>query len=184
MLLGLMVTSALAGEWTQSAEEHGCTFYLGVRSGDYAPVRAVCQWDIPPEKLQAILAKSADHDRYFSSVAAAEQLPSGQFRQIHQASGISNREVIVDMGSTPIDGGVRYWWKKADDQSALTGDNVEVRANAGKWEVTAAPGGGSSVVYELLYDPGGSVPGFLVRWFQTAGAQDLVRELRDYAASH
>ena len=183
MWIGLLVSVAAASGWTESAQSDGCTFYTGPRQGDYAPVRAVCQWDIAPEKLQALVARSADHDLYFSSVATAEQVSSGRYRQVHQASGISDREVIIDMGQDAIPGGVRYWWKKSADQSGLSGSNVEVVTNNGKWEITASEGG-SKVVYELMYNPGGSVPGFLVRWFQTSGTQQLVGELLAYARSH
>ena len=40
------------------------------------------------------------------------------------------------------------------------------------------------MVYELRYDPGGSVPGFVVRWFQGSGVRTLVGELRSWAESH
>lgn len=183
MWIGLLVSVAAANGWTESAQSDGCTFYTGARQGEYAPVRAVCQWDIPPEKLQGLVARSADHDKYFSSVSVAEQVEAGRFRQVHQASGISDRELIVDMGQQTIPGGVRYWWKKSADQSGVSGDNVEVVVDTGKWEITASEGG-SKVIYELMYDPGGSVPGFLVRWFQTSGTQQLVGELYAYAKAH
>lgn len=172
----VFVGAALAGSWTESAQSDGCTFYVGPRDGDYSPVRAVCAWDVPAETLHGLIAVFDQHNRYFSSVSQSERLPSGRYRQVHQASGIADREVILEMGTSLIDGGVRYWWHKADDQSELTGDNVETVVDTGKWEITA-DGNGSRVVYELLYDPGGSVPGFVVRWFQTSGTQLLLNEL-------
>jgi len=184
MLVGLMLSVAWADGWTESTKSDGCTFYIGPRQGEFSPVRAVCDWDIPAATLQGVVSKLDAHDDYFSSVARAEKLPDGRYRQVHQASGISDREVILDMGATPIDGGMRYWWKKASDQSALTGSNVEAIVDTGKWEVSDNGRGGSAVVYELMYDPGGSVPGFLVRWFQTSGTQELVKQLYVAAGGH
>lgn len=180
MVLGV----AWAGGWKSVAESDGCTFFVGDAVDGFSPVRAECTWSQAPDKLQRIIADLGRHDDYFTSVKLAEKLPSGQYRQVHQASGISDREIILDMGAESIPGGTRYWWRKASDQSALTGNNVEAIADTGKWEVTAAEGGGSRVVYELYYNPGGSVPSFLVRWFQTSGTQQLVGELKRYAESH
>ena len=176
MVFWTIIGTALAGTWTETAQSDGCTFYTGPRSGNYSPVRVICEWDVPAETLHGLIAILDAHDQYFSSVSVAERLPSGRYRQVHQASGISDREVILEMGSALIEGGVRYWWHKADDQSELTGNNVETVVDTGKWEITAN-GGGSRVVYELLYDPGGSVPSFVVRWFQTSGTQLLLHEL-------
>lgn len=187
VLAGLCVLgTAWASNWKPVAEGDGCRFFVGDAVDGFSPVRAECDWDLPPEKVQRVLADLARHDDYFTSVKQAERLPSGRYRQIHQASGISDREIILDMGSEAIPGGTRYWWRKAADQSELTGNNVETTTNTGKWEVTAAAGGGtgSHVVYELYYNPGGSVPSFLVRWFQTSGTQQLVGELKRYTESH
>jgi hypothetical protein len=186
-MLLLLVTSALAG-WTKNSEENGCVFYVGDVVGKYAPVRAECQWPVAPAKLQALLARNADHDDYFSTVAEARVIgpaPGGGelVYERHVASGISDREVVVHKTVEPIAGGTRYAWKRAADQSKVTGAHVNALADEGKWEVTAS-GEGSKVVYELLYDPGGSVPTFLVRWFQGSGTRTLVGELRAWAETH
>lgn len=183
-MLLLLVTSALAG-WTKNAEENGCTFYIGELRGKYAPVRAECEWPIPAEKLQQLVAKNGDHDLYFSSVAESTVVgpaPGGGdlVYQRHQASGISDREIMVVMKAEPIDGGMRYSWTRAADQSRVTGEHVPCLVDDGKWEVSPSATG-SKVVYELYYDPGGSVPTFLVRWFQGSGTRTLVGELRKWA---
>ena len=51
----------------------------------------------------------------------------------------------------------------------------------GGWTVIPDPRGGVRVEYDLLYDPGGSVPGFVVRWFQGSGFVQLVGEMRTAA---
>ena len=177
-----LITVAHAG-WKETARENDCVFSLGDRVGDYSPVRAECDWPIAPDVLHRLVGKLEDHDLYFSSVKSADALDaaSGIYRQVHQASGISDREIILEMGSESIAGGTRYWWKKAADQGKLSGAGVEVAADTGKWEITNGANGGSHVVYELYYDPAGSVPGFLVRWFQGSGTRTLVGELRTRA---
>jgi hypothetical protein len=186
-MLILLSSIALAG-WTKTAEENGCTFFLGEQQGTYAPVRAECDWPIPVEKMQRIVANTEAHADYFSSVVTSRILapaPGGGniVYQVHQASGISNREIVLQFSTTPIPGGTRYSWTKAGDQSKLTGEGVPCQVDTGKWEITSSSIG-SHVVYELLYDPGGSVPSFLVRWFQGSGTRALVGELRTWAEAH
>ena len=173
----LLALTASAG-WTVSTTSDGCTFYVGDRQGAYAPVRVECDWEIAPATLHGLIGNLSAHKQYFSSVSVSEKVGEGRYRQVHVASGISDRELIVDMGSEPIPGGTRYWWKKSADQTGTTGAGVEPNQNQGKWEITDGASGGSHVVYELMYDPGGSVPGFLVRWFQTSGVELLVGELK------
>ncbi len=185
-MLLLLSSLAFAG-WTKNAEENGCVFYLGDRQGAYAPVRAECVWPIAPEKLQKLLAAEGAHDDYFTSVAESTVIgpTSGGnlVYQRHQASGISDREIMLVMGTETIPGGTRYTWTRAQDQSKVTGEHVPCVVDTGKWEVSAE-GTGSRVVYELMYDPGGSVPSFLVRWFQGSGTRTLVGELRKWAEAH
>lgn len=185
-MLLLLSSVAFAG-WTQTAEENGCVYFVGDRQGAYAPVRAECDWPIATEKLQNILADNKSHAAYFGSVIASNVLgptAGGELvYQAHQASGISDREIVLVMGQAPIASGVRYTWERAPDQSKSTGKLVPTVVDTGKWEVTKSATG-AKVVYELLYDPGGSVPSFLVRSFQGSGTRTLVGELRTWAETH
>ena len=174
----LLLTLTASAGWTVSTTGNGCTFYVGDRQGSYAPVRVECDWGIAPETLHGLISKLANHHQYFSSVSVSEKVGEGRYRQVHVASGIGDRELIVDMGSEPIPEGTRYWWKKSADQTGVSGENTEPNRNEGKWEITAGANGGTHVVYELFYDPAGSVPGFLVRWFQTSGVELLVGEMK------
>ena len=91
---------------------------------------------------------------------------------------------MVKFWNEDIPNGKRYNWKMADDQTPVTDLGVVPLRDDGKWEVTPGAAGGSHVVYELNYDPGGSVPGFIVRAFQGGGFRTLVLELRAWVESH
>ena len=54
--------------------------------------------------------------------------------------------------------------------------NVVPGKDNGKWELSPE-GSGAKVIYELHYEPSGSVPGFVVRAFQTSGFVLLTQEL-------
>lgn len=187
MIALLLVTSALAG-WTVTNESNDCTFYKGDSVGEVLPVRAECDWPIEPSKLQGLIARIDDHNLYFSSVALSRVVATNagehNVYQVHVATGISDREAMLLYTDEPITGGHRYTWRVNPDQTGITGEKVRLVEDAGKWEITAGASGGSHVVYELNYDAGGSVPGFVVRWFQGSGVRTLVGELRSYAEDH
>ncbi len=187
MLSLLLVTSALAG-WEVTAQENDCTFYKGEAEGEVVPLRAECDWPIAPTKLQGLIEKIDDHNLYFSSVSLSRVVSShaGEHNvyQVHVATGISDREAMLIYADEAIEGGRRFTWRVNPDQSGITGEKVRLAEDAGKWEITAGADGGSHVVYELRYDAGGSVPGFVVRWFQGSGVRTLVGELREYAEEH
>jgi hypothetical protein len=182
-LLAALLTHAHAG-WTIHSEADGCTFYVGAQEGDVAPVRAVCDWAIAPDRLHRALADMGRHDDYFSSVESSTVTGPGIAEQVHVASGISKRAVRIRYGQEAIAGGVRYAWDKAPDQSGMDAYGVIPSADRGSWEVTALPDGTSHVVYELRYGAGGSVPSFLVRWFQGSGTKALVLELKAWVLAH
>jgi hypothetical protein len=187
MLAFLLVSSALAG-WTVTDASNDCTFYRGEAEGEVVPLRAECDWPIAPAELTGLLERIDDHNLYFSSVSVSRVVASNagehNVYQVHVATGISDREAMLLYTDGPVEGGHRFEWKVNPDQSGITGEKVRLVEDAGKWEITARAGGGSHVVYELRYDAGGSVPGFVVRWFQGAGVRTLVGELRAYAEAH
>jgi hypothetical protein len=155
---------------------------------DGAPVsvRVECEWPIPVERLQALLESSEAQARYFSHLGESTVLgtkgDSVIVRQLHRATGISDREVVVEWDATPFEDGWRYSWRKSPDQSAATGRGVEVEDYEGSWELTPTETG-SHIALETRYAPGGRVPFFLVRSFQGSGIQQVMRELRTAAES-
>ena len=182
-LLLLAVSAGLAGGWEPLSEMQGCRVMRSEAQTGFDTLRLECVWDIAPDRLHAVLSATDDRDEMFSGVKASERLPSGRYRQVYQATGIADREIILEMGQLPIPGGARYWWRKAADQSELSGANLEAAYAAGMWEVTAAGPGQARVVHERHYDPGGAVPSTLERWYQTAGLEALIVDLKNAAAS-
>jgi hypothetical protein len=185
MLALLLVSSALAG-WTLTDESNDCAFYKGdADSSGVVPLRAECDWPIEASELMGLIEKIDDHNLYFSSVSVSRVVANNggehNVYQVHVATGISDREAMLIYGDEAIEGGRRYTWRVNPDQTGITGEKVRLAEDTGMWEISAKPGGGSRAVYELRYDAGGSVPGFVVRWFQGSGVRTLVGELRSFA---
>ncbi len=190
-LAGVLAAAGLYAGWgalTGLGSGRHADCILTKLQDDSAPVslRAECDWPISADRIGAILEDSEGQVRYFSNLGESTVLGtegnSVIVRQIHQATGISDREVVVEWDITPVEGGRRYTWRKSPDQSAATGRGVEVEHYAGSWEITTTETG-SHVVLETRYAPGGRVPFFLVRSFQGAGIRQTLDELRTAAES-
>ena len=178
---------AFAG-WEELDRDNGCVFFRASEpdAQGVLPVRAECDWPIEPRTLHHLLGRFADHDLYFSSIVKCEPVPGHPDRvwQLHESSGIPQREVVLQMGKEDIPGGKRFTWTRAEDQSMNSGRGVEVPVDSGFWEVVDNGSGGSTIRYELRYLPGGYAPPFMVRWFLGSGMQVFVGQLRSYAEKH
>lgn len=180
-LLIALAMPAQAG-WSSIGDKHDCVFSKQ-DEGDIVALKAECTWPISADKVITKLSDWSQHDEIFPTVAQSTVIGSlsngsGRVMQVHQAAGISDREVVMDVGSSSIEGGMRFTHTKSADQSGLSGDRVEVGRDDGLWEVKATADGGCTVLYELRYDPAGSVPGFMVKWFQGSGFKDMLAKLR------
>ena len=151
------------------------------------PIRADCHWpEQSVDHLAALLSDWSKHDDYFTSVVSVdirrEEGGRTLMTQVHQASGISNREVTL-WGASEKKGDVRRftWTMDGAPQTESPQGYVQVGHDTGYWELEPHPEGGARVVYHLVYDPAGMVPGFVVRSFQTGGIVELVGELREAA---
>lgn len=182
-MLAVLIAAGLAhAGWTKTDQEHGCTFFRGETEASGATaVRVECAWDLDPAALRAVLGAPGGHHRIFASLKESETLSRAggvvRVRQVHHASGASDREVVVDVTTHDVPGGQRYVWTKSSDQSGRRTDGVEPELTDGFWEVTDRAGG-VRLVYETRYLAGGSVPAFLVRWFQGAGIKAVIGDLR------
>lgn len=147
------------------------------------PIHAECTWpEADVSKLDAALSDweghAKVHETIVTSVIRKTEGARSLVHQEHQLSGVSNREVEIWMERSELPGGGHaYTWKSAAPVTPAKG-NVATAHHEGFWHVRPAPGGGAQVTYRLAYDPGGSVPGFLVRWFQGSGTLTTTEELR------
>ena len=178
--------------WEATKSGDGCQLYAGPAEKDgVVPVLAVCHWtDTTAEKLDSFLANWPLHADIFSSVVTSTPVRVDGARtlvhQEHSASGISDREVNIWMQITPLDGGGnRYAWTIAKEEPLIAASgHVAVARDDGAWDVKANPAGGVDLSYHLEYDPGGSVPGFIVHWFQGSGVQAICADLHTWAQAH
>jgi hypothetical protein len=150
------------------------------------PMRAECHWpDVTVEHLDTLMSRFDAHASYFSSVTQSETVPGDgptRSHQVHRAKGISDRECVLRMSRDKAGDTITISWTLDNGDLEPAKGRVLVAHDDGFWQFSPHPDGGARVVHQLAYDPGGTVPGFLVRWFQTSGLEAVVEELE--AAAH
>jgi hypothetical protein len=182
------VTLAPGAELEEIDRDDHCAYFVGPRDESGFPlVRAECTWpDVSPQQLDAVLGDWTRYDDCFATIDAVEVLDDGgavqRVRHVHAVPAAYDREVVLQMQRQPLGEGWRYSWSADPAPPPPTDGLVAVARDDGFWTVSPAPGGGAAVTTELIYNPGGSLPAFVVRWFQTAGMSAFVEELRACAA--
>ena len=184
-LLALPAIAAPPSNAKVTATENDCTFYaLPKNKAGINGVHVHCEWsELTVVSLDALLKVWENHDDYFGTVSVSEEMTrEGEVARVYQkhvVAGISDREVTLDMTREVIDKGYRYRFTKSAEQEApRESGTVNTLMDDGAWTIVALPRGGVSVDYDLLYDPGGWVPAFIIRWFQTNGMIAIMGELR------
>ncbi len=191
MLLALvapvLVSQAFAapsGYTVNTAGYDGCEISLGPAMSDgVVPVHAECYWpDVTLDKFRAVISNPEKHADVFTVIVTSQiRRTDGDKQLVYQlqrSKGISDREVLLWMNHTVVDGADRYGWTTASNEAlAVTDGDVRVARSDGYWQVKADSRGGVDVSHQLEYSAGGSVPGFLVHWFQTSGVETNVSEV-------
>lgn len=186
-----LLTSAFAAppDYRPTRTTEHCQMFLGpAMANGVVPMHAECVWPgVTLDKATALFSDWAGHDEIFSSVVSSDvERTEGEVafvRQVHRAKGISDREALLKMQKTPADGGgVRFGWT-LEPSEPKDASHVGVAFDTGYWEFREGADG-LHVVDHLEYDPGGSVPGFLVRWFQTSGLEAVLSELETWMTTH
>ena len=183
-MLALLLPALLAAPagWESFDSGGGCTYFKSPKhASGYPTLRAECTWsDVTPAQLDALLSDLEGHDEIHSSIAEAKVVgttTSGtKVYQRHVASGISDREANMEYTRAVSGDTITHAWSMTADQPTPAAGNEAPAHNSGKWELSP-DGAGAKVVYELRYEPGGSVPGFVVRAFQTSDFVLIVQEL-------
>lgn len=176
--------AAPAGYSVNVADHEGCEISLGPAMSDgVVPVHAECYWaDVTLDKFKAVMGDPVKHADVFTVIVSSQiRRTEGDKQlvyQVQRSSGISDREVLLWMGHTTASGADRYGWTTASGEALTPIDgNVRVARSDGYWQAQADARGGVKVAHQLEYSAGGSVPGFLVHWFQTSGVKTNLSEV-------
>ena len=175
-----------ATSWSLEEEEEGCLRYKGSKQGDILPIKIVCTWPLSTKAVQKVLSRPQHYHRCFSRVKKSRLIhtpskPKSLIRvyQIHDGSPASDRAVYLDyvIKQRVNEWILRFQQSPQGEVASIDEKWVTVKAHKGIWTVSKHTKG-VQVSLQSMYDPGGSVPSFLVRWFMGSGVQKMMNELR------
>ncbi len=181
-----LAMSALGGEPPHFEPLHcegGCSFARSSPQADGFPIlRAECLWpELAPEQLHRLLGGWGGHQAIWSMVQSSriveEHEDGALVVHVHTAPMMVDREILLRMWSEEVDGGRVFRWTRAEPQPAPQEGRVGVERDDGVYTVLRE-GEGVRLISTLHYDPGGSIPDALVRWFQVLGMPRFLEELR------
>ena len=182
LLILMLVAPALAAGSDRKvvARVPDCEITAGDRDErDNNLMLSYCSWPVAMEAIKSVFLNVADHDLYHDAVVESTVLPDGRVLQVHQASGISDRQVtLIYKNETFDDGGLRVSWTLAEQQEPLGSGRIQAVLDDGSWMVRPGKEGRSEITYSLRYEPGGRVPKFVVRAFQKNGIGEMLEEMR------
>lgn len=193
-MLALLTTLALATPpdgYAEVKKGSDCTIYKGPADDDGVnPMIAECHWaEVDPDGLIGKLSDYGAFDDLIFGVERSEvERVEGDRSLVHQVQstkGIATREVLIWMSTSVGERATTIAWRTASDEDLVVSDgNVRAPRNDGAWEVGPHPDGGARIVHRIAYDPGGNVPGWVVRWFQVGGMLQVMTEVRAAATSN
>ena len=184
-----VLTARAESTWIEDERESGCIRYKGKRQTNLLPIKVICTWEISARALHRVLSKPEDFEHCFSRVKVSNRISTaGQLDvyrrvfQVHDASPLRDRGLYLDYRLSQRDERWRLSFQLVlPPQATPLDDNlIPVKQNYGYWEVKETDLG-TQVTMESFYDPGGSVPNFLVRWFVGSGVQKMMDELKECA---
>lgn len=184
----LLAAQATPDGFVETRSTQQCTFSVGpARASGVSPIHAACRW--PHISLAAVDAAFGDFSssaRIHETVAEAtvtRRAPGvTEVLEIHTAPTIAPRQAHLRYTRAATDRVVRWRWELTDPQPPLRPRHLAELENTGSWTFTAPPGGGVEVIHQLTYEPGGSVPAWLIRLFQTRAVSRFCDELHAAAS--
>lgn len=186
-LLVLTVGAAQATEtsWTAAGVKDGIT--LAYRDDPGTGAREVRATAELPFSAQPIFALVCDQTQYQSVVEGLDEvrLLSGTvpddyelyFRYAPRFAVVAARDVAVRVQRRTGDAGLGCDWSHLPDRVPPQPGAVRMRVLRGSWTLAALDAARTGVVYQVLADPGGRLPGWLVRRGALGAIPDVIQRV-------
>jgi len=173
---------------------YGLAVYVREKSGmDVKEVKAVGQVDAPPEKVFSVVTDyehQVGNMPYVQDQAVFSRSDSeAVFWAVADFPMVSRRDwILKSRFRKNFDGGVfRAAWEPADVKEAPGPESgvVRIKVNTGSWTLTPIDCGRRTLAtYQLLTDPGGSIPTFIANKANTKALPELFARVRKRAEAN
>lgn len=184
------LATGTAEEYSPAATSGGCTVFVGPidPSSGVPPMRAECFWpDVTVDQVHEVFSRLDRWQDFVWCISDSRIVREDGGRtlvwQRQSVRPLSDRENVIWMTVERRPDGYAYRWELAAEPFAADPSSVVPGRNEGSWIVREAPGGGVLLTNEMAYDPAGSVPSWLVRWFQTRGALQVLDGIHEAVAA-
>jgi uncharacterized membrane protein len=188
--LGAIPTPSTADGWERVSASRGVIVY-GRESKDTGLFEYVATgtFEAPPEAVWAVIRDFTNYPKsmmHTESSTIVEAEPGGKIHHlyvVHNPPFVSRRDYtarIVD--ATPADAPAGYHretWTLSDRGPLPKDGIVRVKQNNGQWVLEPLAGGTRTrLKYQVIADPGGSVPRWIARLANSSSVPDLYESLR------
>jgi len=147
-------------------------------------VRATAELPFPAQQIVALVC---DQTQYQSVVDGLDEvrLLSGTvpddyelyFRYAPRFAVVAARDVAVRVQSRTGEAGLGCDWSHLPDRVPPQQGAVRMRVLRGSWTLDALDAARTRVVYQVLADPGGRLPGWLVRRGALGAMPDVIQRV-------
>lgn len=187
LLVLLSLAQAAAGDWTAAGTTRGVTVtFRDDRRLDVREVRATTELPFPAARIYPIVC---DFRRYGSLVSGVQEttMLSGAapadyeiyLRYAPRFVVVAARDVVVHVQgtSTPQGAGTCQWTEVKARQPERAGV-VRMPILRGRWTIEPLDATRARVVYQVAVNPGGRLPGWLVRRGAVSALPDVIEQVR------
>ena len=187
-LLVLLVSLAqAAADWTAAGTTRGVT--LAFRDDptlEVREVRATTELPFPAARIYSLVCDFTNYGTLVSGVKETKML-SGTAPEAYEIYlryaprfvVVSARDVVVRVqGRSSADGSSGCTWTNVNDREPDRKGVVRMALLRGHWTIEALDATRSRVVYQLAVNPGGRLPGWLVRRGAVGALPDVIEEVR------
>jgi ribosome-associated toxin RatA of RatAB toxin-antitoxin module len=186
-LLLIFLAQAAAGDWTAAGTNGGLT--LAFRDDpqlEVREVRATAELSFPAARIFPLVCDFTQYKSLVSGVEETRMLlgtaPSDYEIYMHYAPRflvVAARDVVVHVQSqsTP-DGSSSCQWTELKDRERERKGIVRMKLLRGSWTIEPLDVGRSRVVYQVAVNPGGRLPGWLVRRGALSAVPAVIEQVR------
>ena len=185
MLLSL--AQAAAGGWTAAGTTRGVT--LAFRDDprlEVREVRATTELPFPAARIFALVCDFTHYGSLVSGVRETKMIagtaPSDYeiyMRYAPRFLVVSARDVVVHVqGQSTPDGSSRCHWTDLKEREPERNGVVRMPLLRGSWTIEPLDVTRSRVVYQVAVNPGGRLPGWLVRRGAVSALPDVIEQVR------
>ena len=187
VLVLVSLAQAAAGGWTAAGDTRGVA--LAFRDDprlDVREVRATVELPFPAARIFSLVCDFTNYGLLVSGVQEARVMSGTApvdyqiyMRYAPRFLVVAARDVVVHVrGHSAPDGSSRCQWTDLKEREPERKGVVRMPLLSGSWTIEPLDATRSRVVYQVAVNPGGRLPGWLVRRGAVSALPDVIEQVR------